>query len=248
MAVTRLLRGPGLLAHSDRVIVCVGLAIEAEIAVRQFSAVVEGPAQDELSEVIGRAADAGCRGIVSFGLAGGLSDQLDPGAIVVASEVVEGKVSFRTDDAWSAWLLSAIPAARYAPLVGVDSAVTVRAARRELETRSGAVAVDMESHTIGRIAAIHRLRFVAVRVVIDAVDRRVPRAALACLSSDGETNLSQLVRLLLARPADTLDFVRLWTDWIPARKALVSCCEVLGTSICEVGRGTRSGGAGKPEL
>src|SRR5581483_8958389 len=132
-------------------------------------------------------------------------------------------------------LISAIPAARYAPLAGVDSAITVKAQRSELEARSGAVAVDMESHTIGRHAAAHGLRFVAIRIVIDTAEHRIPRAALECVSSGDETKVSRLVWLLLARPAETFDVLRLAAAWPPARKALVECCQVLGASVSQLG-------------
>jgi adenosylhomocysteine nucleosidase len=89
----------------------------------------------------------------------------------------------------------------------------------------------MESHVIARLAAANALRFVALRVVIDAVGRDIPQTALACVSSDGEASRWRLGRVLLGRPFDTLDVVKLWVDWRPARKALLNCSHVLGASV-----------------
>ena len=88
------------------------------------------------------------------------------------------------------------------------------------------MAVDMDSHVIARLAAVNALRFVALRVVTDTAGRNVPPTALACVSSDGETSRWRLSRLLLGRPSDTLDVIKLSADWWLARKALSHCSSV----------------------
>jgi hypothetical protein len=75
------------------------------------------------------------------------------------------------------------------------------------------------------------MRFVALRVVIDAAGRNIPPTALACVSSDGDTSRWRLSRLLLGRPSDTLDVIKLSADWWLARKALLYCSEMLGASV-----------------
>jgi hypothetical protein len=234
MPVTKLLMSPETAPQHQRAVICVSLALEAEIVGRQFGAEIDKSNLADLSEIASWAAVAGCRSLVSFGLAGGLAPDLHAGDVVIASGIVGVDGHFPTDANWSGWLLTAIPTAVYAPIAGVDSAITARAQRRELGLRSGALVVDMESHLIGRLAAKHMMRFVAIRVVIDAVDRNVPGAALACVSASGETRMSTLGRLLLKRPADTLDVLRLWADWLPARRALVKCCDVLSASVGQI--------------
>jgi hypothetical protein len=231
MPITRLHRGPRTAAEAGRAIVCAALALEAEIVERQFESEIWGPEIASLSEFIGRAASDGCRGIVSYGVAGGLCPELRSGDIVVGSQVLGPNRSIRTDDIWSAWLLSTIPTAVYGPIVGIDVPISACASRSELWLRSGALAVDMESHIIAGLAAVNALRFVALRVVIDAAGRNVPPTALACISSDGETSRWRLSRLLLRRPSDALDVMKLSADWWLARKALLSCSEVLGASV-----------------
>ncbi|WP_024508621.1 hypothetical protein [Bradyrhizobium sp. ARR65] len=236
MPVTRLLKGPGdNAAENGQAIICVGLALEAEILISEFPGEIGGGQPADLGTVLDGATAASCKGVVSFGLAGGLSPELGSGDVVIASGVVGRNGSFSTDDAWSGWLLSAIPRALYAPIAGVDAAIVPRTQRRELGMRSGALAVDMESHLVAQFATRHGMRFVAVRVVIDSMHRKIPRAALACLSSTGEARMSALGRCLLKRPADTLDVMRLCMDWLPARKALVNCCDILSASVYRMG-------------
>ncbi|WGS19756.1 MULTISPECIES: hypothetical protein [unclassified Bradyrhizobium] len=231
MAITRLHRGPRTAAQTGQAIVCAALAIEAEIVGRYFNREAWGPGSADLSEFVEHAAADGCRGIVSYGVAGGLCPDLRSGRIVVGSEIVAPNGSVPTDDVWSAWLLSAIPTAVYGPIIGIDMPILACASRNELQLRSGALAVDMESHLIARLAAANSMRFVALRVVIDAAGRNVPPTALACVSSDGEISRWRLSRLLLGRPSDTLDVIKLSADWRLARKALLCCSEVLGSSI-----------------
>jgi phosphorylase superfamily protein len=211
--------------------VCAALAIEAELVARHFEQQAWGPGFSDLSEFIARAATDGCRGIVSYGVGGGVCPDLRSGDIVVGSEVIEMNGTIPTDDLWSAWLLSAIPTAVYGPVAGIDTPLTDPASRNELRLRSGALAVDMESHVIARLAAANAMRFVAIRVIIDAAERNVPPVALSCFSSDGRTSGWRLSRLLLGRPTDTLDVIRLSRDWWLARKALLYCSEVLGASV-----------------
>ncbi|WP_407150600.1 hypothetical protein [Bradyrhizobium sp. ORS 86] len=231
MAITRVHRSPRTVAEAGQAIVCAGLAIEAEMVGRHFKKEAWGPGSADLSEFIEHAAADGCRGIVSYGVAGALSPDLRSGEIVVGSEIIASTGSIMTDDVWSAWLLSAIPTAVYGPIVGIDVPILACASRSELQRQTGALIADMESHLIARLAAANSMRFVALRVVIDAAGRNVPPTALACLSSDGETSRWQLSCSLLGRPSDTLDVIKLSADWWLARKALRDCSEVLGSSV-----------------
>lgn len=211
--------------------VCAALAIEAETVTRHFEREAWGPGFADLSEFIGQAAADGCRGIVSYGVSGGLVPALRSGDIVVGSEIIGPNGSIPTDDLWSAWLLSALPTAVFGPVVGVELPIAALARRSELHLRSGALAADMESHLIARLAAANSMRFVALRVIIDAAGRNIPPTALACISPDGATSRWRVSRLLLGRPWDALDMIRLSADWWLARRALLHCSEVLGASV-----------------
>jgi hypothetical protein len=198
---------------------------------RQFAKQTWRPDITDLSEFIGRAAKDGCRGIVSYGLAGSLCPDLRSGDVVVGSGVVGPNGRISTDDIWSAWLLSAIPTAVYGPVVGIDIPIAASASRGELRLRSGALAVDMESHVIAQLATANALRLVVLRVVVDGAERNIPPTAIACVSGDGEVSRWRLSRMLLGRPSDTLGVIRLSTDWRLARKALLCCADVLGASV-----------------
>ncbi|WP_175345295.1 hypothetical protein [Bradyrhizobium sp. ORS 375] len=208
------------------VTICVALELESQIARRHFV---------PLSRVEPWAQSLEClsatriRGLVSLGLAGGLCDEVSLGDVVVASAVVFNGQCFPTDDRWADGVLSEMSSAIYAPIAGADVAVTSAGARRELSRRSGAVAVDMESHSIARWAATNKIPFLAIRVVMDDVGRRVPEAAVSCVSSAGQTSPVRLCGLVMRRPLDALAILRLCADWPQARRSLHGCCLALAS-------------------
>src|SRR3954452_21420495 len=71
------------------VIVVTGMAFEARIARGQGVEVVYAARADLLERALTAALARGCCGIVSFGTAGGLAPDLEPGSLIVA-DAVEG--------------------------------------------------------------------------------------------------------------------------------------------------------------
>jgi hypothetical protein len=213
------------------VIVFVGLMLEARTAVGPNAIVVCHDRNRDLSQLVERAVSSGSRSIISFGVAGGLAPSLRAGDWIVASSIRYQQEQVATDAVWSSRLLLALPHACYAPVVGVDSAIVQAPARGALYARTGAVAVDTESHLVARVAAAHCLRFAALRVVVDAAHRRVPQAALDCMADDGSTSVAILLKRLLANPAQTWGVARLTADWLAARASLIAIRELLGPTL-----------------
>jgi hypothetical protein len=98
------------------VIALVGLTFEARIAAGPGVLVVcrGRETADRLRLAIG----AGCRGIISFGVAGGLAPDLIPGDCVVASAIIDYPAVRPTDSLWSRKLAEMIPDARHGPIMG----------------------------------------------------------------------------------------------------------------------------------
>jgi adenosylhomocysteine nucleosidase len=211
------------------VIALVGLAFEARIAAGPGVLVVcRGR---ETSDLLRLAVGAGCRSIISFGVAGGLAPDLIPGDCVVASAIIDYPAVRPTDPLWSRKLAEMIPGARHGPIMGVNSVVWDPADKRKLHTFSRAVAVDMESHLVARLADAHGLAFAAVRVIIDPAHRAVPPAALLAMAPGGSADVSAMLREILTRPSQVSPLMRLAADAIAARAALVRLRRALGPSF-----------------
>ena len=204
----------------------VGLAFEARIAAGPGVLVVcRGP---DIADTLRLAFEAGCRSIISFGVAGGLAPDLRPGDWIVACEVIDAQTSRPTHPVWSRNLLETIPEIRYGPVLGVPAPVTDPLAKQALHARTGAIAVDMESHIVAEFAAAHGMSFAVARVIVDPAHRRVPDAALIGLRPDGGTNLTAILRQVLAKPAQVLPLLRVAGDAYAARSALLRLRRLLG--------------------
>jgi hopanoid-associated phosphorylase len=210
------------------VIAFVGLAFEARIAAGPGVLVACRTAGNELEKVATTAARQGYRGMISFGVAGGLASHLRAGDWVVASAIRESQTVRATDAVWSRKLLGMIDGAVHAPIVGVDHPVAEPAKKRELHRTTGAAAVDMESHHVARVAAEHRLAFAAVRVVVDPAHRTVPPAALLEMRSDGRANVLAMIRNVMARPSQIRPLARIAADAFAARTAMTRVRRQLG--------------------
>jgi hopanoid-associated phosphorylase len=211
------------------VIAFVGMPFEARIAAGPGVVVFSRESRHELTAAAENAARHGYRGIISFGVAGGLAANLRPGDWVVASSVVDAQTSNVTDRAWSNKLLNLIGGARHAPIAGVDDPIAEPSIKRELYRTTGAAAVDMESHVVARLAAEHGLAFAAVRVIVDPAERAIPPAALVGMNADGRTNVPAILRELTARPAQLWHLARIAFDAFVARSEMQRVRQLLGS-------------------
>ena len=213
---------------ASSVIALVGLAFEAKIAAGPGVLVVCRGGERCAADVLPMAMKSGCRSIISFGVGGGLVPDLIPGDCVVASSVIDYPTLRQTDPMWSGKLLAMIPDALHGPIVGVNSVVSSPADKRKLHAMTGAVAVDMESHLVARLAVSHGLSFTSVRVIIDPADRVVPPAALLAMTSDGTTDVASMLWEILARPSQLAALMRLAADAYVARTALLRLRRAVG--------------------
>jgi adenosylhomocysteine nucleosidase len=207
-------------SHRRLVIAFVGLDFEARIAAAPGVQVVCRTAGKELEEIADTAVRQGYRGLISFGVAGGLASHLRAGDWVVASSIREAQTVRATDAVWSRKLLGLIDGAIHAPILGVDSPVAEPAKKRELYRTTGAAVVDMESHVVARVADQHKLAFAALRVVVDPAHRTVPPAALINMRPDGRPNVPARLRNIAARPSQLSRLARIAVDAFAARAAM----------------------------
>ena len=231
--VNRPLVASGAAPHHDAarccgaIVVVTGLAFEARIAGGATIVGEDLRHGTRLSSALAR----GTRGVISFGIGGGLADDLAPGQWIVAASVVSGTERHRTDEGWSQSILRALPGARHATVAGVDRPVADPEAKRTLHRRTGAIIVDTESHVVGRLAAAYDVPFVVCRAVVDPVHRGLPPAALLDLLPGGSPNVLAILRSLAAQPGQLPMLARLAVDAAVARAALRRARTRLGADL-----------------
>lgn len=214
--------------HHHTVIAFVGMAFEARIAAGPGVLVFPRDSRRELAAAARNAARHGYRGIISFGVAGGLASALRAGDWVVASTILDSGKTVPTDGAWSGRLRDAIKGSHYAPILGVDNPVAATETKQLLHRTTGAVAVDMESHVVARVAEEHGLAFTALRVIVDPAHRAIPRAALLGMGTGSRANGAAVLRDLVARPSQLSLLMRVTLDAYIARCAMQRVRSLLG--------------------
>jgi adenosylhomocysteine nucleosidase len=169
--------------------------------------------------------DAGAKNLMSFGLAGGLDPGLNAGTVVLPREVISHDGSrFLTSTDWREQLSAAIGGQRsvnsgilLSSSVPIDAVADKAAAFRD----TGAVAVDMESVAIAKVAAAHDLPFIAVRVIVDTAADVLPRAVVAA-SRAGHLNLGLLLGGLAKAPLELVALIRLARRYRAATRSLAA--------------------------
>jgi adenosylhomocysteine nucleosidase len=201
-------------ANGCSVIAVTGLSWEARIAgdIAIISDGLRTPAEV-------RAAVGMCEGIISFGVCGGLAPDLLRGQWVIGSSVVFEDECYDTDKGWSERLIAAFSGAKYARIAGVDSPIAEPVERARFRARTGAVASDMESHIVARIASAHKLPFTTCRLVLNPAHRRLPPAALLNLRR-GWPDLIAIFQSIMRQPHQVADLFRLMMDASHALLAL----------------------------
>jgi len=211
------------------VIVAAGMAFEARIAKGAGVRAVYGQKREAYIRNLHDLVCAGARGIISFGVAGGLSPSLKPGDVVVASSVVTAKARFTTDPRWSQSLQNAVQhAIPSLPVFAADATVMTVLEKEALWKGTGAAAVDMESGAAAEVAEHYGLPFAVLRVIIDPAHRSIPISAAVGARENGNTDGLAVIRSLMRRPGDIGEIIRLADDARKANRSLFRCRQALG--------------------
>jgi adenosylhomocysteine nucleosidase len=167
------------------------------------------------------------RGVISFGVAGGLDPTLKSGDVVVATEVLAGDTRWLTGLALNEELIASVALGRRrvvrGGLAGAEQVVGARSLKAALHLETGAAAVDMESHIAAAYAAEAGLPFAALRVISDPASRALPPLAMAAIKPNGHIDLRKVLSGLARNPMTLRALVSTGIDFNRALKSLRGC-------------------------
>jgi len=212
------------------VAVC-GLKREAALIARNHEHIVIGGGD---AAVLRQRLEGGSNvsAVISIGICGALSAALKVGDCVIASEVVlPNGERVAVDSAWQAELRVRIPEASTGAIAGTDEIVLESGARRALEMRTRAIAVDMESHIAAAFARARAIPFAALRVISDAAETALPPAVLGAMAPDGGVRVGAVLRSLLAQPSQLPALIRTARETDTAFRVLLRCLDRLGGNL-----------------
>jgi hopanoid-associated phosphorylase len=167
------------------------------------------------------------RGVISFGVAGGLDPTLRCGDVVVATEVLAGDARWLAGLTLHEDLIASVTSGRRrvvrGSLAGAEHVVAARSVKAALRLETGAAAVDMESHIAAAYAAEAGLPFAALRVISDPASRALPPLAVAAIKPNGDIDLRKVLRGLARNPMTLRALVSTGIDFNRALKSLRGC-------------------------
>jgi adenosylhomocysteine nucleosidase len=218
------------------VLVVTGLVQEARIAAGPGMMVICSSSDPQQLRALLTVFDpTSIRGVISFGVAGGLDPSLKAGDIVVATEVTAG------DTRWFAGLsLGEEQIARAAlkrrrvvrgVLAGAEEVIVAQARKAALRMKTGAAAVDMESHIAAAYAAEYGLPFAALRVISDPAHRTLPSLAKDAIKPNGDIDLAMILRGVARNPRVLRGLVSTGIEFNRALRSLRGCRDFLLSSV-----------------
>lgn len=210
------------------VLIVTGLIQEARIAAGPGMTVICSSSDPvQLRTMLASFDASSIRGVISFGVAGGLDPELQSGDVVVATDVVAGSERWLAGREFSRELLADadLDGRRVirGSLVGVEKVIAACAEKARLRHATGAAAVDMESHIAAAFAADSGLPFAAVRVISDPATRALPELATNAIKPNGDIDLRKIMRGLARNPTLLRSLVSTGRDFNRALRSLRGC-------------------------
>ena len=210
------------------ILVVTGLAREARILRSPDAKIVIGGGSN-LETKIANGLGADVHGIISIGIAAGLSTDLKSGDCVVAKEVAFGAERTPTHMAWTQNLLLRLPNAFPGTIVGTDHILADAQSKAILRANTRALAADMETHIAMHAAKAKQIPFAALRIISDAHDHVLPPAALVAMRPNGGINYGAIILSLLMRPQQLPALMQTAREANKAFAALLRCRNLLGS-------------------
>ena len=211
-------------------------------AARRKLLVTDRPSAQIKIRVAGMGADNACRAatelissgakaLVSWGTAAALQTGLQPGSLLMPTQVVlPSGNAVALDSGWHQRAFARLAA--LSPVAGsllqVNRVLTGVESKTELLASTGAQAADMESFAITEVATANKLSCLVLRAVVDSADMRVPEYLPHSLGPDGRPRWPVLVRNMVCAPGDLAVLLRLGLGFRRATRALgVAATELL---------------------
>jgi adenosylhomocysteine nucleosidase len=210
------------------VLIVTGLVQEARIAAGPGMAVICSSSDPrQLRALLATLDPVSFRGVISFGVAGGLDPALKSGDIVVATEVMAGDARWLAGLALNDELVARLALGRRrvvrGGLAGVEQVIGARAGKAALWSETGAAAVDMESHIAAAYAEESGLPFAALRVISDPASRALPAIAMTAIKPNGDIDLRKVLRGVARNPMSLRALVSTGIDFNRALRSLRGC-------------------------
>ena len=168
--------------------------------------------------------------LISWGCAAALSADLRPGHLVIAEQVFFDQQTYETDKRWSHKLRSRLSEKLAVSSGHLQTEMRIVAAsndKRSIHKASNAIALDMESGAIAKVASQTNLPCLVLRAIADPVSMDLPHAVVHALNDQGQVDLGKLLRYLWRHPWEIPALIQLGWHFRAAQKTLKTTAKYL---------------------
>lgn len=180
----------------------------------------------------------GATRLISWGCAAALSANLQSGNLLLADGLItaEGD-TLAIDAAWHRQVKTGLEklaveskprfALRCGDLLESKTLVAKSTDKHHKHQQTQAVALDMESIAIAKVAHAHALPFLAIRAIADPVTMDLPEAVSIALNQHGDVELGKLLRFLVTHPSELKGLITLGQQFNAAKNTLKAVAQPL---------------------
>lgn len=170
---------------------------------------------------------SGATRLISWGCAGALAQDINSGDLVLANKLwsVDGNAKV-TDSISITWHnnthrhLSKHVTLHSGLLAESADIVSSSFAKQELHQKTGALAVDMESIAVAKIALQNNCPYLVIRSIVDPVNLDLPIAICQSLNAEGDVVMRKLLLFILLNPKEIPALIKLGRHFNAAKITL----------------------------
>lgn len=185
---------------------------------------LSGAGPDRAAEAATQLVEQGVNALLSWGCAAGLTSELKPGSLLIPEQIqCENGILLPVDSDWHNRLihfLSGKLQVQKGCLLESEQIISDPDEKKLLYEKSQAIAVDMESGAIAKVAKKNKSIFLAVKAIADTGDRRIPQSVLNSIDSRGQVRRRVLIKNALLHPFDWNALAQLGQQFKAAHKTL----------------------------
>lgn len=173
----------------------------------------------------------GATKLMSWGCAAALSPDLKMGDLVLADSLMdENGDEISVHPIWhqhAKTVLGSQITAYKGAVYASSSIVSTAQAKGKLHAKTGAIALDMESSAIAKVAQHYALPFLAIRVIADPTSMDLPTAVENSLNENGEVAIARIIKSLVLNPKELPHLIQIGQYFQIAKKTLSNVAKQL---------------------
>ena len=182
--------------------------------------------------------------LVSWGVAGALDSTLNCGDIVLPLEVIDDTGGGNDSDnvnhipvhqPWHTALSNKLQLQGLHADGAIISSQAVQHAphtKSKLRNKTQAIAIDMESAAIAKVALKADKPFIIVRSIFDTLSMTIPQSSTNATDQYGQVSIPKLMAGLLRHPSELLQYPNLVSSFGRAKKSLQQVVKICGNELC----------------